>query len=195
MPSTAKKLSPTTKWLRDAKWGLFTHYMVHMPSGPIPDDMTGDIWNDKVNSFQVDKLADQLTALKVPYFFITIGQGGNYYCSPNATYERLFGNSNRKLTDRDLVKELGVELKSRGIKLCVYLPAVGSRESLQIQNQWQQVITEWSVRWGDSVHAWWIDGFINTDKTVQKAYADAYRAGNPETLVSFNPGTPVGINR
>lgn len=190
-----KKLSPKTKWLREAKWGLFTHYMVHMPSAPIPEDMTGDKWNDKVNSFDVKGLGDQLTDLKVKYFFITIGQAGNYYCSPNDAFERHFGPSQQKLTDRDLVMELADELTSRGIRMCVYLPAVGSEEKPEVQQQWQEVISEWSTRWGKMVHAWWIDGFVNTDTSVQKAFADAYRAGNPDALVAFNPGTPVGINR
>jgi hypothetical protein len=78
-----KELNPNTKWLRDAKWGLFTHYLVHMPSAPVPENMSAEIWNKKVKSFQVKKFADQLSELKVPYFFITIGQGGGYYCSPN----------------------------------------------------------------------------------------------------------------
>jgi len=105
-----KELNPNTQWLREAKWGLFTHYLVHMPSAPVPEDMTAEKWNKKVNSFQVKKFADQLVELKVPYFFITIGQGGGYYCSPNKTYERLFGSSNGKFSSRDLVLELAKEL-------------------------------------------------------------------------------------
>ena len=94
-----KELNPNTKWLRDAKWGLFTHYLVHMPSAPVPENMSAEIWNKKVNSFQVKKFADQLSELKVPYFFITIGQGGGYYCSPNKVYERFFGPGNGKLSN------------------------------------------------------------------------------------------------
>lgn len=130
-----KELNPNTKWLRDAKWGLFTHYLVHMPSAPVPENMTAEKWNKKVNSFQVKKFADQLAELKIPYFFITIGQGGGYYCSPNKMYEQLFGPSNGKLSSRDLVLELAKELTSRGIKMCVYLPAVGRRESSEVQQK------------------------------------------------------------
>ena len=189
-----KELNPNTKWMRDAKWGLFTHYLVHMPSGPVPKNMTAEIWNKKVNSFQIKKFADQLTELKVPYFFITIGQGGGYYCSPNKTYERLFGPSNGKLSSRDLVAELAKELTSRGIKMCVYLPAVGRRSSADEQQKWREVITEWSERWGKSVSAWWIDGAVYQSPEVFKAYTDAFKAGNPNAIVSYNVG-PVGMNR
>jgi hypothetical protein len=189
-----KKLNPNTQWLRDAKWGLFTHYLVHMPSAPVPEDMTAEKWNKKVNSFQVKKFANQLSELKIPYFFITIGQGGGYYCSPNKTHERLFGPSNGKLSQRDLVAELATELTSRGIKMCVYLPAVGRRDSADVQQKWREVITEWSQRWGKSISAWWIDGAVFKSSEVYKAYTDAFKSGNPDALVSYNVG-PVGMNR
>jgi hypothetical protein len=189
-----KELNPNTKWMREAKWGLFSHYMVHQPSGPIPDHMNGEIWNKKVNSFQIKKFANQLSELKVPYFFITIGQGGNYYCSPNATFEKLFGPSNGKLSSRDLVLELAEELTSRGIKMCVYLPAVGRRDSADVQQKWRDVITEWSERWGGLISAWWIDGAVFKSPEVYKAYTAAFKSGNPKALVSYNVG-PVGMSR
>ena len=189
-----KELNPNTQWLRDAKWGLLTHYLVHMPSGPIPEGMNAEKWNKKVNSFQIKKFADQLTELKVPYFFITIGQGGGYYCSPNSTYERYFGPSEGRLSERDLVAELAKELNSRGIKLCVYLPALGRRDSAETQQKYREVITEWSERWGKSVSAWWIDGAAFQSPEVYKAYTEAFKSGNPNALVSYNVG-PVGMNR
>jgi hypothetical protein len=189
-----KELNSNTKWMREAKWGLLSHYMVHMPSGPIPEDMTGEKWNKKVNSFQIKKFADQLTELKVPYFFITIGQGGGYYCSPNDTYERLFGPSEGRLSSRDLVAELAKELTSRGIKMCVYLPALGRRDTPEIQQKYREVIREWSNRWGSSVSAWWIDGAVFPSSDDYKAYTEAFKSGNPDALVSYNVG-PVGMNR
>lgn len=189
-----KELNPNTEWLRQAKWGLFSHYMVHMPSGPVPEGMTGKKWNKKVNSFQIKKFADQLTELKVPYFFITIGQGGGYYCSPNKSYEKLFGPSDGKLSKRDLVLELGKELTSRGIRLGVYLPALGRRDDPDKQKMYREVITEWSTRWGELVSAWWIDGAVYQSPEVFKAYTDAFKSGNPKSIVAYNVG-PVGTRR
>lgn len=76
-----KELNPNTKWLREAKWGLFAHYLAHAASTQVSEEMTGDIWNKKVNAFQVRELGEQLSELEIPYFFITIGQGGGYFCA------------------------------------------------------------------------------------------------------------------
>ena len=165
---TGKELNPDAKWLCEAKWGFFTHYLPHVPSHKVPEHMTGKMWNEKVNSFQVRQFGEQLSELKAPYFFITIGQGGGYYCSPNSTYERLFGPSEEKLTERDLVAELAAELIPRGIRMCVYLPALGRRDSAEKQRLWRQVITEWSQRWGESISAWWIDGAAFSGPEVMK---------------------------
>lgn len=189
-----KELNPNTQWLRDAKWGLFAHYLVHMPSAPVPDDMTPEKWNKKVNSFKVKELADQLTALKTPYFFITIGQGGGYYCSPNKKYEEFFGPGEGRLSSRDLVLDLAKELTSRGIKMCVYLPAVGRGEPAKVQEMWREVIAEWSLRWGKLVSAWWIDGAVFQEPEVYKAYTGAFKAGNEDAIIAYNVG-PVGMNR
>ena len=189
-----KELIPNTEWLREANWGLFTHYLVHITSAPVTENMTAEIWNKKVNSFQMKKFADQLTELKVPYFFINFGQGGGYYCSPNKTWERLFGTSKGKLSSRDLVLESAKELTSRGIKMCVYLPVVGRGEPAEAQQKWREVITEWSERWGALISAWWIDGAVFERPEVYKAFTEALKSGNPNSIVSYNVG-PVGMNR
>lgn len=189
-----KELNPNTTWLREAKWGLFAHYMAHRPSAPIPEDMTPAKWNKKVNSFQVKAFADQLTELKAPYFFITIGQGGGYYCSPNKTYEKHFGPSEGRLSERDLIAELGTELRSRGIRLCVYLTALGRNDNEEIQQKHREVIKEWSNRWGDLISAWWIDGAVYGSPEVFKAYTEAFKSGNPNVIIAYNVG-PVGMGR
>jgi hypothetical protein len=189
-----RELNPNTKWMRDAKWGFFTHYLPHMPSDKIPDHMTGELWTQKVNSFDVKRLGQQLSDIKAPYFFITIGQKGGWYCSPNKAYEKMFGKSEGKITERDLVQELADELVPRGIKMCVYLPNLGRRGTPEQQVMYQQVIREWSERWGKSISAWWIDGGVFSGPELYKEYTDAYRSGNPDALVSYNTG-PIGMTK
>ncbi len=189
-----KKLNPNTRWLREAKWGFFTHYLPHMPSDKVPEHMTRKLWNKKVNSFQVSEFGDQLSGLKAPYFFITIGQKGGYYCSPNSSFERFFGSGEGRLTERDLVQELAEELVPRGIRMCVYLPNLGRRAAPQEQEMYLKVIREWSERWGKSISAWWIDGGVFSGPDLYKEYTDAYRSGNPHALVSYNTG-PIGMTK
>lgn len=183
-----------TEWLRSARWGLFTHYLPHMPSAPIPEDMTPERWNQKVNSFRVDVLADQLEEVKAPYYFITIQQGGGYTCSPNEAYDRLMGSEPGRRSERDLIADLAAALVPRGIRLCVYHTA-GFKGDEKRCEAWLDVVREWSHRWSDAVSAWWIDGAgLDTDPDTLGKAVDAYRSGNPEALVSFNT-LPVGWNR
>ena len=192
--SPEKTLNPNTEWLRQAKWGLFTHYLAHTASTKVSDEMNGAIWNKKVSAFQVKKLADQLSELEIPYFFITIGQGGGFFCTPNKTHEKYFGPGEGKLSERDLIADLAAELVRRGIKMCVYLPAYGRKESAEVQRQWQEIITEWSDRWGKSISAWWIDGGVFSKPQMYQAYTDAFKSGNPDALIAYNTG-PVGWSR
>ena len=183
-----KMLNPNTRWLREAKWGVFTHYLPHMPGDKVPEHMTGEMWNKKVNSFQVSELGDQLEEINAPYFFITLGKGAHYFCSPNSTFEKLFGPSNGTLTERDLVAELAAELRPRGIRMCVYLPALGCGGSVEMQARYQQVITEWSERWGKSISAWWIDDGKLPSRDVYMAYSNSFKAGNKNALIAYNAG-------
>jgi hypothetical protein len=188
-----KKLNPDTQWLHEAKWGVFAHYLAHDASSAVPDEMNRAVWNKRVNAFQVEKLGEQLSALDIPYFFITIGQKGGYFCSPNQTHAKYFGAEESNASDRDLVADLAAELIPRGIKLCVYLPAYGKKTSPEVQQQWQEIIREWSNRWGDSISAWWVDGGLFQQPGMYPAYTAAFKSGNPDALVSYNTG-PIGWN-
>ena len=186
-----KTLNPNTKWLLDAKWGLFSHFLPAPYGEPVADNMIEKMWNKKVNSFQVSRLADQLERLKTPYFFITLGTRDNYFCSPNRTFDKQFGPGKGGLTERDLIAELAEELIPRGIKLCASLPALGGDGSAQTQKMYQRVITEWSKRWGKSISAWWIDDGKLANRAAYAAYTDAFKAGNPDALIAYNTGPLV----
>ncbi len=74
--------------------------------------------------------------------------------------------------------------------------SVGTDERLsEFQQNWEAVIREWSLRWGKQVHGWWIDGCYAADKMYRHAdgpnfrsFAEAMKAGNPDSLVAFNSG-------
>ncbi len=65
----------------------------------------------------------------------------------------------------------------------------------EFQLMWEAVIREWSLRWGSRVKGWWFDGCYFADEMYRHpeapnfhSFAAAARAGNPDSIVSFNPG-------
>ncbi|HGJ67695.1 TPA: hypothetical protein ENS27_20245 [bacterium] len=211
-----------TDWFRDAKWGVFTHYLTG-------SDMSAKDWNNRVNSFDVKALADQLSYIATAYYFITIGQNSGHYCSPNSTYDKYVEICPSKCSERDLIKDIYEALEPKGIKLLVYLPSgapaadLTSVEKLgwkwgyngnwpawgtgrtgerlaDFQKKWEEIISEWSIRWGKNVWGWWIDGCYFSDEMYRhseppnfQSFSSALKAGNPESIVAYNPGvlTPV----
>ena len=70
----------------------------------------------------------------------------------------------------------------------------------EFQRNWEAVIREWSLRWGKHVHGWWIDGCYYADRMYRSpdepnfgSFAAAMKAGNPDSLVAFNPGVKLPI--
>jgi len=65
----------------------------------------------------------------------------------------------------------------------------------EFQLMWEEVIREWSLRWGSLVRGWWFDGCYFADEMYRHSdapnfhsFAAAARAGNPDSIVSFNAG-------
>ena len=202
-------------WLKNARFGVMNHYLEdwiarreNMPGGL----MTVEQWNDLVDHFDVEALARQIDEVGARYHIFTIGQNSGFYDSPNATYDKLVGITPSHCSRRDLIADLSAALHRRGIKLIAYLPSGApggdriAREKLQYQSgggspnrefqrNWEAVIREWSTRWGDKVDGWWFDGcywpnmmYRAKDPPNFESFAAAARAGNPNSIVAFNPG-------
>lgn len=76
---------------------------------------------------------------------------------------------------------------------------VGGRLA-EFQRYWEAVIREWSLRWGRDVSGWWIDGCYFADEMYRfddepsfASFAAAMRAGNPDSIVAFNPGVRIPV--
>jgi hypothetical protein len=71
----------------------------------------------------------------------------------------------------------------------------GPHRNAEFQHNWEAIIREWSVRWGDKVAGWWFDGcywpntmYRSDQEPNFGSFAAAVRAGNPASIVAFNPG-------
>lgn len=194
------------------RWGLFNHYLCVPAGDGTGEPCSPEEWNARVDAFDVELLAAQLREVGADYFCITIGQNSGHYCSPNPVYDQLVGISPSKCSRRDLIADLGAALEPQGIDLWVYLPSGAPCADAQaverlewvdgqgqrlasFQRKWEAVIREWSLRWGERVKGWWIDGCYYPDAMYNfpdepnfKSFAAAIRAGNPQAVVAFNRG-------
>jgi hypothetical protein len=203
-------------WMRQARWGVMTHYLADWMARVHNLKMSVEEWNKLVDGFDAEGIAKQLESVGAGYYLITIGQNSGYYLAPNATYDRFVGIQPSKCSRRDLVADLYEPLNKRGIRLMVYLPSgapgadVEARTALQWSNgpypnrdfqlKWEQVIREWAARWGKKVSGWWFDGcyfpnsmYRSTEPPNFASFAAAARAGNPDRALAFNPGVVYRI--
>ncbi len=70
-----------------------------------------------------------------------------------------------------------------------------NRDLIGFQQKWEQIVADWSRRWGKKVVGWWFDGayypyemYLLPDPPNFASLAAAARAGNPDSIVAFNPG-------
>ena len=195
--------NPHTDWLSDAQVGVFMHLL--------PGDAQG---LQRVDQFDVDALAEQLDSVGARYFVLTLGQNSGFMNSPNATYDRITGyQPGERCSTRDLPLDLYRALQPKGIRLLLYLPCQVPNQDVRAQQafglaqgpkdqpinivfaeKWAEVISEWSARYGDKVAGWWFDGgyeWIGFNDEIAAVYAEAVKCGNPQALVTFNPGVKL----
>ncbi len=208
-----------TDWLHDAKWGVFLHFLSGQASETKADGVTVESWNRRVDEFDAEGLADQLESVGAGYLGLTVGQNSGFYCSPNAAYDRIVGHQPSRCSRRDLMADVAQALQKRGIRFMAYsaskppgndpkarlafgLPEKAGDQAeaelgrlAEMQTGWEEVLREWSERWGKLVSAWWIDGVYAPDEMYRHreapnfdSFRAALRAGNPDAMVAFNPG-------
>ena len=158
------------------------------------------------NAFDINKFMADFDATKSDYLIFTIGQNKGTYASPNAKLAEL-GIPSGCCATRDLVGEIAAAVHARGKKFIAYLPCeVNQNDTVKTLLGWSDratfrqnycaVIREWALRWGANLDGWWIDGFYNDDghwpssnkAFDQSVWADAFRAGNSNAVVTMNPG-------
>jgi len=206
-------------WLKDAKWGVMIHYQPEWLASEYQlDSITLDEWNDLIDNFDCEGLATQLSDAGAGYLIITIRHTPAFLISPNSMYDHYTGQTPSRCSNRDLVVDLYHALNKYGIRLITYIPGhAPSKNMAEIEGfattssdyfkygpfernaesilRWQEVIREYSMRWGDKVSGWWIDGCYRPNTRYRQpdvpnfaSMAAAARAGNPQSIVAFNAG-------
>jgi len=80
------------------------------------------------------------------------------------------------------------------------IPWIDERLSV-FQCNWENVVRVWAQRWGKNLAGWWLDGCYYADKLLRHteppnwhSFASAFRAGNPDALLSFCPGIRIPVS-
>ena len=187
-------------WNPSWRIGMFLHFL---PGG--------DGAAKAQETFDVEKLADQIASTRVDYFVLTIYQNSGWFNAPNAEYDRVTGyKSGERCSERDIPLLMADALAKRGVALFLYVTGqVPNRDeraqkafglatgpddqklSVEFAQKWSAVFREWSLRYGDKVAGWWVDGcyeWCDFNEEIAAIYRDALKAGNPNAVVAFNPG-------
>jgi hypothetical protein len=208
------KGNPNTDWFRDAGYGIMVHYLKPVI---VPDGGSRE-WNEAVNSFDVEKFAGQAKAAGAGFVMFTLGQNSGYYCSPNRVFDSIVGVKPGELcSNRDLPLDLIGALSKQDIPLILYLPSnppVGNKlvsekfrypykkdSATSPYNQpiLENMIREWSLRYGEGVKGWWFDGLYSWNairstrmdmsrKHNISTHTLAAKAGNKKSIVTYNYG-------
>ncbi len=107
--------------------------------------------------------------------------------------------------DRDKAAMKALEWKNGKYPIWKYPeggPDGGDPRLENFQRKWEAVIQDWSLRWKDKVSGWWFDGcyfpiamYRHPEAPNFASFAAAARAGNPDSIVAFNPGVRYPIIR
>jgi len=208
------KGNPAADWFRDAGFGIMVHYL----SSNIVQDKGSKEWNDAVDSFNTDDFALKASEAGAGFIMFTLGQNSGYYCSPNAAFDSIVGTNRGDLCSRrDLPMDLIKSLKKYNIPLILYLPSnppisnklvsekfrysFGKDSATSQYNQpiLENMIREWSLRYGTAVKGWWFDGLYswNNIKSTRmdmslrhniSTHTLAAKAGNKNSIVTYNYG-------
>ena len=199
------------------KWGVFNHYLYSLQNDPTRPNSYGKEtdWDTLVNEFDTEHLAKTLHEMGAGYYFITVQQGNKYMIAPNATFDRIAGTKpGEACSTRDLIEDLYNSLSKYDIDLFLYFTGDGPYRSSPenerfgfkeprtdgvtrpFVEKWASVLEEYSLRYGNKVKGWWIDGCYDGDPFPENLYTQelleilyrACKAGNKDSLTAFNKG-------
>ena len=192
--------------------------MFHYLSSNIVPEGGPKEWNDAVNSFDAEAFALNAHEAGAGFVMVTLGQNSGYYCSPNAAFDSVVGVRPGELCSvRDMPMDMIKALKKYNIPVILYLPSnppvnnrlvsekfrypLGKDSATSQYNQpiLENMIREWSLRYGTDVKGWWFDGLYEwnairstrMDMSLKhniSTHTLAAKAGNKKSIVTYNYG-------
>ena len=212
-----------TDWFKDAGWGVFTHYLVGSEMPAEDWNKRVDAFDVPGLVAQLEAIGTKVYFITIgqnsghycapnPTYDKLVGIEPSK-CSrrdliadlyralePKGIRLMVYLPSGAPAADHVARKKLGWLWGGKGGWQLPGEP-VGGRLA-EFQTRWEAVIRDWATRWGKHVHGWWFDGCYFADVMYRTpeppnfaSLAAAARAGNPDSIVAFNPGVKYPIVR
>ena len=191
-------MSNRTDWFYEAKFGLFVHWTTHS----MPCEGEKKPHAEAIRDFQLDKFVSQIVKSDAKFVFFTITHADMNLPFPLPELDKIMEGLT---SEYDLISELADRLEPHRIRLMFYFNGEGSTTPnyMEITKFWEDPsyhaeicykLTEAiSRRYGKKIHGWWIDCCYEPPickgrgtRYDYKRYAEALRAGNPDSIVAFN---------
>ena len=187
-----------TDWFHKAGFGMF----VHWTTASLPLNGEQKEYHKAVEDFDLDTFVNQIVDSGAKFVFFTASHSQMHVPFPLDELDAILPNHTSK---RDLIGELADALEKHNIKLMLYFNGDGCND-IEWQNATYtytdrethaeycyKVAEAISKKYAGKIHGWWIDccyveglctGYGTSYDFVR--YANALRAGNPDSIVAFN---------
>ncbi len=157
-----------TDWFKNQKYGILIHYINRFQNAKMPQN-EGKVtsWDSCIMGFNVKKFAKDVAETGAGYVIFTTQQNDQFFSCPNDTFEKLSGYKRGTATPRrDLINEIYLALKARGIKLMLYVTGNGPYKDQSIKKvfndssmktlitPWSKVLKDISLRYKSKIKGW-----------------------------------------
>ena len=209
-------MTDRTDWFMKAGWGVFTHYLTGAQTSVDEWNRMVDGFDVEGLAQQLESVGAKYYFITIGQNSGHYCAPNSTYdrivgiapskCSRRDLVSDLYAALSRRgislmvylpsgAPDQDPVAMRALEWKSGRYGYWAH-PEGGPDDRLEsFQRKWEAVIREWSLRWGRKVRGWWFDGCYFPDAMYRHpeppnfaSFAAAARAGNPDSIVAFNPG-------
>ena len=181
--SAAVSAQERASWPAECRVGVFLPFF---PDGADADRLQRE--------FRVELVADQVASTGADYFGMTQYRHVGWENPPEPPY----GEKDGTRACDELLTEMADAAARRGIKffICVNGDLPGAeppRRALtpELAQKWAGALRYWSALYGEKVFAWRIEGCradLGFDEETAALFRGALRSGNPNALVTFDPG-------
>lgn len=205
--------SPRTDWFLEAGYGVFVHYLEGLQNNAERLHSLGKetSWDECVKEFDTEAFAATMDEVGAGYVIFTVLQRKRTMIAPNPTFDRISGyKPGEACSTRDLIEDLYQSLARYDIPLMLYFTGDGPIDDPQAREafnwtrpindtyveRWTSVARDYSERYGKKIAGWWVDGcypWLGYKDDSLKVFAEALRAGNPDSIVAFNRGVDPDV--